>query len=123
MIPFVIPAVLKRIPAWLWIALAVVLIAILALVYVDRRDKSIADTAVRIDRDQVNVEALGRVLEAERKAAAKQDAREEKLTIEKKELSDEAAKGDTSGVGPGLAATIERVRRQQIQNLRTDTAR
>lgn len=76
------------------------------------------DQAVQLDRAEWSAEVMNRVVEAERAASANEAARIERDALNNKELVDEAAKGDGRSVGPGVVATLERMRKQQAAGRR-----
>lgn len=93
------------------LALIVVVVAVglLSRCVVGERVKE----AVTVDRADAVAEAAERVRAADAAVAVNETQRADQLANEQQELSREADKGDNRGVGPGTAAVLERLRRQQ----------
>lgn len=72
-----------------------------------------AEQAVTVDRADAVAEAAERVRAADAAVAMNETQRADELANEQQELSREADKGDDGSVGPGTAAVLERLRRQQ----------
>lgn len=72
------------------------------------------DDAVHLDQQKVNVEALSRTLDAERAATAEQDNADAAFANDQEQLHHEVeTKANADPVGPGVRATLERLREQQ----------
>lgn len=77
------------------------------------------EEAVRVDQQDVTIEAANRVIAASSAATANQMERDEAFANSQEELRDEVAtKGTVDPVGPATAGVLDRMRQQQAAGRR-----
>ena len=114
-----VPQRLARVAAWIVAALVVIALCWAAMAAFRAWIADGKEEAVALDRSDVTIEAANLVINATSAATANQMARDDAFQNAQEELRDEAAtKSDTSGVGPGTVAVLERLRKQQAAGRR-----
>lgn len=109
----------SRIPSWVWIVGAFVLICLALIVLIERSVEQRADDAVAADRNAVAVDVLARQVAAERIATTNQMQRDEAFRDDQEELKDVVReKGTDDRPGGATAAVLERMREQQAAGRR-----
>lgn len=125
MIPAFLAALSPRTRRLAYYGLVILLIGSAALLIAKCAQDWVEDgkeQAVHIDRLDAVTEATNRVLAADREASANQMERDQIAADNDKELVREVSKGDGRDVGPGTAAVLERMRRQQAAGRRGSPA-
>lgn len=107
-------AALGRVPAWAWSVLAILIVAALVLSLAECHADKRAKDAVAADRATSGLDAATRAINATSAATTNQMARDAITANQQQELHDEARKGDSSPVGPGTRAVLDRMRQQQF---------
>jgi hypothetical protein len=127
MIGLIVPLILRagvpqrfaRLAAW--IVAAVVLAALCGAAVAMFREWVSAgkEEAVRIDQQDVTIEAANLVINATSAATANQMERDDAFQNEQEELRHEAdTKSDASSAGPGVQSVLDRMREQQAAGRR-----
>ena len=112
-------ALLSRIPGWVWIVGAFILICLALIVLIEQSVEQRADDAVAADRNAVAVDVLARQVAAERIATTNQMQRDEAFRDDQEELKDVVReKGTDERPGGATAAVLERMREQQAAGRR-----
>ena len=118
-----IPARFQRAASWLvMVAFAAIVVACLIGAFHVWLGKQRTE-AVQGDRALSAAEANTIAARAEAIASANMVEQVRNDTINDEELHHEVRKGDDRAVGPGTAAVLDRLRQQQAENRRTQTAR
>lgn len=109
-------ALIRRVPVWLWIALAFVLVCLAMVIAIDRSVDKRASDAVAADRSAVSVEVLARQVAAEREATANQMMRDDAARDDQEELNNVVREKGNDGTA--VQSVLERMRAQQAAGRR-----
>ncbi len=114
-----VPQRFARIAAWIVAGILILALCGAALAMFREWIAHGKEEAVRVDQQDVTIEAANRVIAASSAATANQMERDDAFANSQEELRDEVAtKGTADPVGPATAGVLERMRQQQAAGRR-----
>jgi len=114
-----IPQRFARVAAWIVAGVIVLALCGAAIALFREWIAHGKEEAVRVDQQDVTIEAANRVIAASSAATVNQMERDDAFANSQEELRDEVAtKGTADPVGPATASVLERMRQQQAAGRR-----
>jgi len=114
-----VPQRFARLAAWILAGALVIVLCAAAVAMFREWISAGREEAVRIDRQDVTIEAANLVINATSAATANQMERDDAFQNEQEELRHEAdTKSDASSAGPGVQSVLDRMREQQAAGRR-----